>query len=49
MMNGPNEGIAAVEDGVLIGFLTEACFLQAAGLLLRSDGKNGTKSEWEIY
>ena len=31
------EGIAVVEDGVPIGFLTEANFMQAAGLLLSND------------
>ena len=39
------EGIAVVEDGVPIGFLTEANFVQAAGLLLSDDRKIGTKSE----
>jgi len=39
------EGIAVVEDGVPIGFLTEANFMQAAGLLLSGDKKIGTKSE----
>jgi CBS domain-containing protein len=31
------EGIAVVEDGVPIGFLTEANFVRAAGLLLSDD------------
>ena len=39
------EGIAVVEDGILIGFLTEERFMQAAGLLLSGDGDSGTKSE----
>ena len=39
------EGIAVVEDGVPIGFLTEANFMQAAELLLSGDKKIGTKSE----
>ena len=39
------EGIAVVEGGVPIGFLTEANFMQAAGLLLSGKGKIGTKSE----
>jgi CBS domain-containing protein len=39
------EGIAVVEDGVPIGFLTEERFMQAAGLLLSGIGDRGTKSE----
>jgi len=39
------EGIAVVEDGAPIGFLTEANFVRAAGLLLSDDRKIGTKSE----
>ncbi|MBM4257567.1 MAG: CBS domain-containing protein [Deltaproteobacteria bacterium] len=38
-------GLVVVEDGVSIGFLTEANFMQAAGLLLSSDGKHKTGSE----
>ena len=39
------QGIAVMEDGVPIGFLTEASFMQAAGLLLSGDGKKRTESE----
>lgn len=39
------EGIAVVEDGVPIGFLTEERFMQAAGLLLSGDKDSRTKSE----
>ncbi|GEM_PF-3184553 len=39
------EGIPVIEDGAPIGFLSEANFMQAAGLLLKADGQKGTKSE----
>ena len=39
------EGIAVVEDGVPIGFLTEERFMQAAGLLLSGDEDSGQKSK----
>ena len=39
------EGIPVIEDGTAIGFLTEARFLQAAELLLKTDGHKQTEGE----
>lgn len=39
------EGIPVFEDGVPIGFLTEANVMQAASMLLSSDGKKDTSSD----
>jgi len=38
-------GIPVIADGAPIGFLSEANFRQAAGLLLKADGQKGTKSD----
>ncbi|MGE0824858.1 MAG: CBS domain-containing protein [Candidatus Binatia bacterium] len=38
-------GLAVVSDGGLVGFLSEATFLYAAGLLLQEDGESVTKRE----
>ncbi len=40
------EGIPVLEDGVPIGFLTEANVMHAASLLLSGDGKKDTPGEF---
>lgn len=39
------EGLPVLEDGVPIGFLTEATVMQAASVLLSDDGKKDTPSD----
>jgi len=39
------EGIPVLEDGIPIGFLTEATVMQAASVLLSGDGKKDTPSD----
>ena len=39
------EGIPVLEDGIPVGFLTEATVMQAASLLLSGDGKKDTPSD----
>ncbi len=39
------EGIPVIEEGLPIGFLTEANVMQAASLLLSGDGKKDTTSD----